>query len=682
MSEIDSDAETISIASVDDTSERSLNSSWSLRTSTESDLETDVDSLADASLQNEDLHTSEIIFSDDDENESESNLESESMKSELIGKGLNNVVNATRSSLTVFVDFITDQWPSGNDSKALEVLELQLKYGGGFCAEMERFDLSTPPHVRLDMDKVLSFLSHKTNTSAVKKLEKFVLPNIEILESGDVVMKLLGDYCGALGGTVTVTTIDELLLHCDQISDNFVAGDLHRIKTLCNLHQISRISVHVRDCKDPTESTNDDFKKFYSALCKRQRKKEKQKYDYDRSDFLKKRPAPSDDIEGKSKRCRKDTDLNASSDMTDDFIETSMKDNGPVNLSHNSILWTCYKTNQLHERGITGDGVTTAIIDSGIYIGHEAFLDREETEKRHKQHCSACMLLTRVIAINDMTCNGNIDLTNDHYGHGTMCASIVCGTSFIFVDPRTKRSIRIPAGVAPKAKIVMYKVTGSSGQAHTDMVVKALNQCIEDKDLFGIDIVLLPNGSKYQNIKQDKAIRKLADAGILVVTAPGNSGKRQNMSYPAASGNTICVGSHDVYCNTTSYTTKGRALDFTAPGEGLVGASSAHPTAITAGYRGTSYAASCFAGLLALIIQYVRTCSDKDLKKLGVLDVQPSLEEVLHDHVAMKRLLQRYSKYCHTHTEENGYGHIDTKELFNSTPIDLIKTLYKDLFSA
>jgi len=150
-----------------------------------------------------------------------------------MNKGVNGgisreIINKTESSITVFEGFIADGWPiTTSEVKALEVLEQQLKYGGGFCEEMKRIDLSTPPNVYLDIDQVISLLSHKTNTSAVKKVEKFVLPNIRVLESGDMIKKLLEDFCQSLGGS---TTIDELSIHCDQVSDKFIANDLKWIK--------------------------------------------------------------------------------------------------------------------------------------------------------------------------------------------------------------------------------------------------------------------------------------------------------------------------------------------------------------------------------------------------------------------------------------------------------------------
>ena len=88
------------------------------------------------------------------------------------------------------------------------------------------------------------------------------------------------------------------------------------------------------------------------------------------------------------------------------------------------------------------------------------------------------------------------------------------------------------------------------------------------------------------------------------MTASGNQGCKNDVSYPARLGHTICIGSHDMHYHTIQYTSKGRALDYTAPGEYLAGACSKHPTAFTI-ERGTSYAAASVAGLLALIIEYV-----------------------------------------------------------------------------
>ena len=186
--------------------------------------------------QDEDFFSDEILFSDDGEEVGEAN------DGGLFVEMESKVINATESSLTVFEGFITDQWLSGNDNKALEVLELQFKYAGGFCTEMQRLDLSTPPRVRLDLDKTLGLLRNKTDKRGITKLEKFVLPNMEILESGDILRKVCEDYCGALCGT-TVTAIDQLWLHCDQISENFVAGDLQWIKELRGRYQMNQINV-------------------------------------------------------------------------------------------------------------------------------------------------------------------------------------------------------------------------------------------------------------------------------------------------------------------------------------------------------------------------------------------------------------------------------------------------------
>ena len=285
---------------------------------------------------------------------------------------------------------------------------------------------------------------------------------------------------------------------------------------------------------------------------------------------------------------------------------------------YSTTLWDQWKTDELHQKGITGKGVVIAVLDSGIYVAHKAFEGKG-------------------IIVNDITENGNIYVMTDPSGHGTLCASIASGSSFQSVGSKG-RSIRVPAGVAPGADIVMYKITSSTGQAHAAMITKALNQCLKDKDKYNIDIVLLPYGSDSYDCDLCEAIDALVAKQVLVVTASGNSGILKNISYPASFGHTICVGAHDKYGNTTCNTSKGRALDFTAPGEYLTGASSVHPTMFTT-EGGTSFAAACVAGLLALMIQRTRDIANS--KRPGN---QPSINKLVHHQDTIKKVFEEHFK--------------------------------------
>ena len=329
----------------------------------------------------------------------------------------------------------------------------------------------------------------------------------------------------------------------------------------------------------------------------------------------------------------------------------------PVNQSmYSTTLWDQWETDKLHEAGIDGRGVTIAMVDSGINIAHKAFTGR-------------------IVAVNDITCSGNIDVITDQNGHGTLCASIACGVAFKSIGS-TGQPVQVPAGVAPGAKIVVYKITGSAGKADGAVITKALKQCLEDKDRYNIDIVLLPYGSNIYDCDMCAAIDALTAHGVLVVTASGNWGKLKQISYPARFGYTICVGAHDKCCNTTPYTSKGYALNFTAPGQRLTGASSVHPSMFATG-SGTSYAAACVASLLALIIQRTRDIAASNTNKKQLLGVEPTVNRLLHDQNTIKKVLRSISSNPSEHKDSDGYGHLTTHVLFSDHR--LLELLYEDV---
>jgi len=149
----------------------------------------------------------------------------------LVGdNGYGEIQNNTEAAITTFERFISNEWPDDLQDLALEVLRYQFMYGGGFCSVMKTVDLSTPKNVRLDIEKVLLLLKEKTSISHITSLQKFVLPVVKTLRSGDVVKKLLGDFCGALsGGLTTLPKVDEIVIHCDELSNDFHPGDLEWI---------------------------------------------------------------------------------------------------------------------------------------------------------------------------------------------------------------------------------------------------------------------------------------------------------------------------------------------------------------------------------------------------------------------------------------------------------------------
>ena len=403
----------------------------------------------------------------------------------------------------------------------------------------------------------------------------------------------------------------------------------------------------VDDIYDPAKKRrNKEYKKLYKKLCGK-----KKTNHYDKASYLKKRPPPGD-ISNICKRARSETAITEENGVPDSNTTCKV----PNNKSLFTTLWTLWKTDKLHDNDITGRDVTIAFLGSGINIAHKAFTGR-------------------IIAVNDITCSGNIDLTTDPNGHGTLLASIACGGAFKSIGS-IRETVQIPAGVAPEAGIVMYKITGSTGEVDAAMITKALRQCLLDKERYSIDIVLLPYGSDHYVYEQAEVLRALDSRGVLVVTASGDNGKLKKISYPAKSGHTICVGAHGEYGNTTFSTSKGRALDFTAPGENLTGALSVHPIMFTTG-GGTSFAAACVAGLLALIIQRVRVIAKINCNAKQLLMLKPSLHKLVHDQNIIKEVLRTISSNSGKHKESDGYGFLQPTTMLLSDH-KLLELLYKD----
>ena len=221
----------------------------------------------------------------------------------------------------------------------------------------------------------------------------------------------------------------------------------------------------------------------------------------------------------------------------------------------------------------------------------------------------------------------------------------------------------------------MYKVTNDSGKAHSDSITKDLQKCLEDKERHNIHIVLLPYGSDHDDLDQANGILDLIRKGVLVVTASGNHGrKNEDVSYLARLGHTICIGAHKNNHHTTNYISSGCGLDFTAPGKCLAGACTKHPTAFTI-EEGTSYAAASVTGLLALMIEYV---SDKRVTTNSKKKRNPSMHELVHNQDVMKIVLRNISKNPTVHSEDNGYGHLIPGEIFSKKKT-LEDLFYKDI---
>ena len=164
-------------------------------------------------------------------------------------------------------------------------------------------------------------------------------------------------------------------------------------------------------------------------------------------------------------------------------------------------------TSVANPTGLDGTGIGIAVLDSGIDANHTSFLDRRGR--------------SRVIVSHDFTGENRAD---DPFGHGTHVASIAAGNGRIANAQFT--------GIASNANLINLRVLNSSGSGKVSSVLTALDWVLANRLTYNIKVVNMSLGApavdSYVYDPVCRAVRKLVDAGIVVVAAVGNNGVDAN----------------------------------------------------------------------------------------------------------------------------------------------------------
>jgi serine protease AprX len=153
--------------------------------------------------------------------------------------------------------------------------------------------------------------------------------------------------------------------------------------------------------------------------------------------------------------------------------------------------------------GVTGQGVTVAVIDSGISY-HPA-------------------LYKKVIAnVSLVTGDPQVE---DAFGHGTHIAGMIAGAGSAAAGVTSLYS----GGIAPGAKLVNVRVLGKDGWGWTSDVIAGIEWAIENRALYNIRIINLSLGHPVTEPSLTDplcvAVKNATDAGIIVIVSAGNAGK-------------------------------------------------------------------------------------------------------------------------------------------------------------
>jgi serine protease AprX len=182
------------------------------------------------------------------------------------------------------------------------------------------------------------------------------------------------------------------------------------------------------------------------------------------------------------------------------------------------------------KRGITGRGVTVAVLDTGV--------------------ANVPDLAGRLVQVrNDLTgrtepcknLSGELDC-NDRYGHGTFIAGLVAGDG--------ASSGGKWKGVAPEASILSVKAAGADGSADVSNILAAIQWVVSFKELYNIRVLNLSLGTdSTQDWRVDPlnyAVERAWAAGMTVVVAASNNGPApKTITKPADDPWVITVGATD-----------------------------------------------------------------------------------------------------------------------------------------
>lgn len=158
--------------------------------------------------------------------------------------------------------------------------------------------------------------------------------------------------------------------------------------------------------------------------------------------------------------------------------------------------------NKLWAQGITGNGVTVGLLDTGVYAAHPD-------------------LAGRVVCGADLTAEAGTDAEcQDTFGHGTFMAGLIAGNG-ASSNGRYK-------GAAPAAKIVSVKASGYDGSTDVSTILAGIQWFVAHKDSHSIDVLNLSLGSDsaqdYRLSPLNYAVERAWHEGIAVVVSSGNSG--------------------------------------------------------------------------------------------------------------------------------------------------------------
>ncbi len=297
---------------------------------------------------------------------------------------------------------------------------------------------------------------------------------------------------------------------------------------------------------------------------------------------------------------------------------------------------------KMNHLGYLGQGITIAILDSGLHVDHPAFSNMN------------------IIGWKDFIYHK--ERPYDVSGHGTHTTGVLAAQGY-------------QKGALPLANYIICKVldhtNDSRGSARDTHVAEAVRYSIQ----LGADIIVVSASSNLVrsagNIDSGQAIRYAINKGVFLVCSAGNDGMDENdfdVGYPGTIPLTISVGSIKKNLSRSRFTSIGNTTgsvtnrldvydrfhpnmkpEFVAPGEGII---TTHSDGRYRSVSGTSIAVPFTTAAIALIMEARRKFRSNGKNGGSARDIH-ELKELLMQ-TAKKSPFQ-----SRPHDNYYGYGLID-----------------------
>jgi len=216
----------------------------------------------------------------------------------------------------------------------------------------------------------------------------------------------------------------------------------------------------------------------------------------------------------------------------------------------------------------TGQGVTIAVIDTGVDVDHRLlrgnlvsgfdFVDGDSDPDEEQTHT-------------DLDGDGRVD---EGFGHGTHIAGIL-------------------KTLAPNVQIMPIRAVDSNGDADLFDIVQGIRYAVDN----GADIINLSMSIPQPSRLLEKTLDYARSQGRVVVTSAGNDNSNK-LEFPATEPGVLTVTSIGPFLTKSGFANYSGRIDVAAPGEQII---SAHPGDLYVSRSGTSMSSPMAAAQAALL---------------------------------------------------------------------------------